>query len=35
LKEIKWDETQINIPKEIKSIITSRYEKVYQMLNDE
>lgn len=35
LKEIKWDETQINIPKEIKNIITSRYEKVYQMLNDE
>jgi len=35
LKEIKWDETQINIPKEIKNIIISRYEKVYQMLNDE
>ena len=35
LKEIKWNQTQINIPKEIKSIITSRYEKVYQMLNDE
>jgi phosphoribosylaminoimidazole-succinocarboxamide synthase len=35
LKEIKWDETQINIPKDVKNIITSRYEKVYQMLNDE
>ena len=35
LKEIEWDETQINIPKEIKNIITSRYKKVYQMLKDE
>lgn len=35
LKEIKWNETQITIPEKIKNIIISRYEKVYQMLNDE
>jgi len=34
LKEIKWNETQINIPDEIKSTIISRYQKVYDILID-
>ena len=32
LKEINWQETQIDIPDIIKSTIISRYQKVYNML---
>lgn len=32
LKEINWQETQINIPDIIKNTIISRYQKVYNML---
>jgi len=32
LKEINWQETQIDIPEIIKSTIISRYQKVYNML---
>jgi phosphoribosylaminoimidazole-succinocarboxamide synthase len=32
LKEINWQETQIDIPDIIKNTIISRYQKVYNML---
>ena len=35
LKEINWQETQIDIPDIIKSTIISRYQKVYNMLVNE
>jgi phosphoribosylaminoimidazole-succinocarboxamide synthase len=34
LKEINWQETQIDIPDVIKNTIISRYQKVYNMLVD-
>jgi phosphoribosylaminoimidazole-succinocarboxamide synthase len=35
LKEINWQETQIDIPDIIKNTVISRYQKVYNMLVNE